>query len=140
MTQNKFVTNLDNNEQETSEVQFKEHALKLVLHADLCELRVFLWIIGDLGHSQLPQRTGHGCTVGVNRDPPVWPSTQAGWWRYQSASLTYIGRVRATFSRRRGKKTCAPAPLLDLFVSTIWSTLGVRPHFTTESLHPPLHS
>ena len=22
--------------------------------------------------------TGHGCTVGVNRDPPVWLSIQAG--------------------------------------------------------------
>ena len=31
----------------------------------------------------------------VNRDPPVWLSIQAGWWRNQSASLTYTGR-RAT--------------------------------------------
>ena len=25
----------------------------------------------------------------------MWPSTQAGWWRHQSASLTHVGR-RAT--------------------------------------------
>ena len=54
-----------------------------------------------LGHPQPPDRSQHGCTVGVNRDPPVWPSTQAGWWRNQSASPTYVGR-RATISRRRG--------------------------------------
>ena len=46
-----------------------------------------------LGHPQPPDRSQHGCTVGVNRDPPVWPSTQAGWWRNQSASPTYVGRV-----------------------------------------------
>ena len=54
-----------------------------------------------LGHPQPPDRCQHGCTVDVNRDPPVWPSTQAGWWRYQSASLTYVGRLRATTVRRR---------------------------------------
>ena len=61
-----------------------------------------------LGHPQPPDRSQHGCTVGVNRDPPVWPSTQAGWWRNQSASPTYVGR-RATISRRRGLQTCTPA-------------------------------
>ena len=54
-----------------------------------------------LGHPQPPDRSQHGCTVGVNRDPPVWLSTQAGWWRSQSASPTYDGR-RATISRRWG--------------------------------------
>ena len=42
-------------------------------------LRSVLRVIGLVdysGHPQPPQRTGHGCTVGVNRDPPVWPSTQ----------------------------------------------------------------
>ena len=44
-------------------------------------LRVFLWCIGLLdyiGHPQPPDRSQHGCFVGVNRDPPVWPSIQAG--------------------------------------------------------------
>ena len=50
-----------------------------------------------LGHPQPPQRTGHGCTVGVNRDPPAWPSTQAGWRRNQSASLTYVERHATIF-------------------------------------------
>ena len=49
---------------------------------NLCGLRVFLWYIGliqYIGHPQPPDRSQHGCTVGVNRDPPVWPFTQAGW-------------------------------------------------------------
>ena len=83
--------------------------------ATMYGLRVCLWLIGlghYVGHPQPPQRTGHGCTVGVNRDPPVWLSIQAGWWRNQSASLTYTGRRstirRSTISRRRGIYTCAP--------------------------------
>ena len=50
-----------------------------------CVLRI-IGLVDYLGHPQPPDRSQHGCTVGVNRDPPVWPSTQAGWWRYQSAS------------------------------------------------------
>ena len=49
--------------------------------ATMCGLRVFLWFIGliqYIGHPQPPDRSQHGCTVGVNRDPPVWLSIQAG--------------------------------------------------------------
>ena len=52
---------------------------------------------------------GHGCTVGIDRDPPVWPSTQAGWWRYQSASSyvrAYGLRVRCARGRVRGCWFC----------------------------------
>ena len=69
-----------------------------------------------------PVILGTGVLWVSTRDPPVWPSIQAGWWRNQSASLTYTGR-RSTISRRRGIWSCAPTPLLDLFVSTIWSIL-----------------
>ena len=62
------------------------------------ELRVFLWSLGSWSYSSHPlppERTGHGCTVGVNRDPPVWPFTQTGKWKWQGADLTFVGR-RAT--------------------------------------------
>ena len=38
----------------------------------MCELRVLLWFIGLLdyiGHPQPPDRSQHGCTVGVNQGP-----------------------------------------------------------------------
>ena len=60
-----------------------------------CVLRI-VGLVDYLGHPQPPPRRELGCTAGGNRDPPVWPSTQAGWWRYQSASLTYVGRLRTT--------------------------------------------
>ena len=50
--------------------------------ATMYGLRIFLWLIGlvnYVGHpTASPVDTGHGCTVGVNRDPPVWLSIQAG--------------------------------------------------------------
>ena len=62
--------------------------------ATMYGLRVY-WALGLHRPPTASDRSQHGCTVGVNRDPPVWPSTHAGWWRNQSASLTYTGR-RAT--------------------------------------------
>ena len=53
-------------------------------------------------YPQPPLRRGHGCTVGVDRDPPVWPSTQAGWWRYQSAS-SYVRAYGLCVLRARGR-------------------------------------
>ena len=56
-----------------------EHRLRKENEGDLekcLRCAAVLRIIGHvdfLGHPQPPQRTGHGCTVGVNRDPPVWP-------------------------------------------------------------------
>ena len=44
-----------------------------------------------LSYPQPLDRSPHGCTVGIDGDPPVWPSTQAGWWRYQSASSCVRG-------------------------------------------------
>ena len=29
----------------------------------------------------------HGCTVGIDHDPPVRPSTQAEWWRLPERQL-----------------------------------------------------
>ena len=48
----------------------------------------------------LPRELGRvycGCKPGPTR---VALSTQAGWWRYQNARLTYVGRLRTTISRR----------------------------------------
>ena len=53
-------------------------------------------------YPQPPLRRGHGCTVGIDRDPPVWPSTQAGWWRYQSAS-SYVRAYGLCVLRARGR-------------------------------------
>ena len=57
-----------------------------------------------LGHPQPPWRTRHGCTVGVNWDPPVCSRCQAVWHRSQSASPTYVGdelRFRGDVDYRR---------------------------------------
>ena len=54
-----------------------------------------------LGHPQPPWRTRHGCTVGVNRDPPVCfrcPSSMASVAERQP----YVRWRRATISKRRG--------------------------------------
>ena len=53
-------------------------------------------------YPQPPLRRGHGCTVGIDRDPPVWPSTQAGWWRYQSAS-SYVRAYGLCVLRAHGR-------------------------------------
>ena len=53
-------------------------------------------------YPQPPLRRGHGCPVGIDRDPPVWPSTQAGWWRYQSAS-SYVRAYGLCVLRARGR-------------------------------------
>ena len=42
----------------------------------------------ELHHSLFPPWE-HGCTVGIDRDPPVWPSIQDDG-RYQSASSLWI--------------------------------------------------
>ena len=67
----------------------------------------FSWHVCDLwshtaSYPQPPLRRGHGCTVGIDRDPPVWPSTQAGWWRYQSAS-SYVRAYGLCVLRARGR-------------------------------------
>ena len=59
-------------------------------------------------HSLLPL-WGHGCTKNIDRDPPVWPSTQAGWWRYQSASSyvrAYGLHIRCARGRVCGRWFC----------------------------------
>ena len=88
-----------------------------------------------LGHPQPPDRSQHGCTVGVNRDPPVWPSTQAGWWKNQSASPTYVGdelRFQGDVDYRRvflhPSSTCS------------CSRSGRLRDHVTERSHPPLQS
>ena len=50
----------------------------LVTHVVLCGL-------GVTSYPQHPDRSQHGCTVGTDRDPPVW-HLHPVWWRYQSAS------------------------------------------------------
>ena len=75
---------------------------------------------------------GHGCTVGIDRDPPEWPSTQAAWWRLPECQLLWTCGVVwcRVLSGHHGdvdgdvKYGCIPTPLLDLVVVTIWSTLG----------------
>ena len=50
-----------------------------------CRVTVFCGL-GVASYPQPPDRSQHGCTVGIDREPPVWHLHQAGWWRYQSAS------------------------------------------------------
>ena len=54
-----------------------------------------------LGHPQPPWRTRHGCTVGVNRDPPVC-SRCPGSMASVAERQPYVRWRRATISRRRG--------------------------------------
>ena len=54
-----------------------------------------------LGHPQPPRRTRHGCTVGVNRDPPVC-SRCPGSMASVAERQPYVRWRRATISRRRG--------------------------------------
>ena len=97
------------------------------------------WTILWATHSLLPLWE-HGCTVGVNRDPPVCfrcPGSMASVAERQP----YVRRWRrATDSRRCSLYTCAPAPLLDLVVFAAWSTSGARLRLTAESHQPPPHS
>ena len=76
-----------------------------------------------------------GVLWGVNRDPPVWPSTQAGWWKNQSASPTYVGdelRFQGHVDYRRvflhPSSTCS------------CSRSGRLRDHVTERSHPPLQS
>ena len=80
-----------------------------------------------LGHPQPPDRSQHGCTVGVNRDPPECfrcPGSMASVAERQP----YVRRWRrATDSRRCGLYTCAPTaspchPCLHVRISLALST------------------
>ena len=49
-------------------------------------VRAWSW----LSHSRPPDRSQHGCTVGVDRDPPVWCSTRAGWWNIRAPARAVL--------------------------------------------------
>ena len=43
-----------------------------------------------VSNPQPPHRSGHGCTVGFDRDPPVWWPTQTGWWAIRAPALACV--------------------------------------------------
>ena len=42
------------------------------------------------GEKCTDRRSQHGCTVGVDRDPPVWCSTQEGWWNIRAPARAVL--------------------------------------------------
>ena len=53
---------------------------------DLCVLGLFICGACELPTASLPFGV-LGCTVGIDLNPPVWPSTQAEWWRLPERQL-----------------------------------------------------
>ena len=87
---------------------------------DLCALIGLVWLWCLRATHSLTPFGEHWCTVGIHRDPPVWPSTQAEWWRLPERQL-FARKIGCPLSRKSSVTISA-----ELVVpQTVW-LVGVR--------------